>query len=742
MRKTYIPERAGPGAPFATAPAHVRLKIAWPSWPSILRPCVSVTCLFPWILLALVSLDLKYKMMVSGGFTVAARSLGRNVTGDGGFTFWERLSFFRMDMLIAVIGGVALNLLASYLPKRWRLRVVTGLSAVFAMALYAQLRALQEVGQFITLRMFLVAISWGLREPGAYAVYLGRHLFIYMGGLILLGLGLWWFFRQNWARIRVFARGTGRKFREAGVESGLLMLLLCLTTIPWVPQITATPYHRSIFLSAMNAYWRDDGIETGEFAGLSMPQLLHSYRTLTNAPDLKRDPAYWSKAKGSNVLYFVLETTPAMFLGADEPLDDLPNIRKLREHSLVAQQHHTTFPRTHEAVFSLLSSWYPSGVGRSFEEEHPGLKIPGIMRILSGLGYRTAIYSPMHRLNSLESPMYESVGVQAQFYPADSLAPSAQSTELQAPWQKMRVTRDRGTLDLLEQDLDQSLSKGQKFAAVFLPQISHFPYPDVPGVSDEQDLQKRSRAILKIEDAWLGEVLQLLDRYQQLDNTVIVIAGDHGLRDAEEDPKFVGGMIGEAAFHVPLIISSGRALDHTVKIPWITSHIDVAPTVLDLLGADKGREFEQGTAIWNPQLNNRTTYFFANELFGADGFYTKGQFYMWNRISDAVYSRGDLHFASSDVVRSSGEMHQTVEDSLNRIAGFQQVQTAQFGDSSSFRNHIFDRASNRPVVHLSELLWPWFLDATTKTFRFASALFRLLPIRWAYMRGFVPERPH
>jgi phosphoglycerol transferase MdoB-like AlkP superfamily enzyme len=673
------------------------LKIAWPSFPSTLRRHVSVTCLSPWIFLALVTLDLKYKMMVSGGFTIAERSLGRNVTGDGGFTFWEKLSFFRMDLLIAVIGVVALGLVASYLPNRWRLRLVAGLSAVFAMALYAQLRALQEVGQFITFRMFLMAISWGLSEPAAYGVYVVRNLFVYLGGLVLAALALWWSFSHGWIPARLLAHGRGREFHGVTLGSSVVMLLFCVTAIPWIPQVTTTPYHHSVFLRAVTAYWHANGIQTREFAGLAMPQLLSSYRALTNAPAAERNAAYWSKAQDSNVLYFVLETTPAMFLGADEPLDDLPNIRRLREHSFVALQQHTTFPRTHEAVFSLLSSWYPSDVGRSFEEEHPGLKVPGIMRILSSLGYRTAIYSPMHRLTSLESPMYQSVGVQAQFYPADSLMPSDKSTELLAAWQKLRMTRDRGTLDLMEQDLDQSLSKGQKFAAVFLPQISHFPYPDVPGVVGEQDPKKRSRAILKIEDAWLGEIMQLLDRYHQLDNTVIVIVGDHGLRAAEEDPNFAGGMIGESAFHVPMIIYSGRALDHTVRIPWVTSHIDVAPTVLDLLGVDNGREFEQGTAIWNPQLTNRTTYFFANELFGADGFYSKGQFYMWNRISDAVYSRGDLYFASSDIVRSSGAPHKTVENSLNRIAGFQQVQTAQFGDASSFRNHIFDRASNRPV---------------------------------------------
>ena len=144
-----------------------------------------------------------------------------------------------------------------------------------------------------------------------------------------------------------------------------------------MPRIATTPYHRSVFFQAMSAYWHDDGVETREFAGLAMPELLSSYRKLAQAPDSGQNPTYWSKEKGGNVLYFVLETTPAMFLGADENLDDLPNLRRLRDRSFLASQHHTTFPRTHEAVFSLLSSWYPPDVARTLEEQHPGSASPG-----------------------------------------------------------------------------------------------------------------------------------------------------------------------------------------------------------------------------------------------------------------------------------------------------------------------------------------------------------------------------
>ena len=342
------------------------------------------------------------------------------------------------------------------------------------------------------------------------------------------------------------------------------------------------------------------------------------------------------------------------------------------------------------------------------------------MRTLSTLGYHTAIYSPMRREGSTEHAMYQSVGVQDEVYPPDALMPYTDSKDVLEAWEETRIARDQATLNLMLQDLDRSLSQGQKFGAVFLPQISHFPYPSLPGVVGETDLKKRSRAVLKVEDAWLGEMLQLLERYHQLDNTVIVVVGDHGLRDAQEDPGFAAGTIGENSFHVPMMIYAGRALDHTVRIPWLTSHIDVAPTILDLLGIDKGRKYEQGTAVWNPELAGRTTYFFANTVFGADGFYSQGRFYMWNRMSDAVYSRSDLHFEPADIVQCSTPMHDAVRESVNRMAGFQQVQTAQFGDSSSFRNHIFDGAATHPVDSMAEHISSWFLAVKADTFRFAT----------------------
>ena len=249
-----------------------------------------------------------------------------------------------------------------------------------------------------------------------------------------------------------------------------------------------------------------------------------------------------------------------------------------------------------------------SDVTRTFEEQHPDMKVPGLMAALSGGGYHTAIYSPMRRWHSLDEEMFQELGVQQQIYPPDALLPPESRQDLRAAWMRTRIARDLATLELMKRDLGDCLAEGHNFAAVFLPQISHLPYLDV--AQNEPDIRKRARAILEIGGCVVWRVAGTsCSSGINFDNTVIVITGDHGIRTSEEDPHFIAGMIDEYSFHVPLLIYAPKVLHHSFTIPWLTSHIDVAPTVLDLLGVERGRDFEEGSPIWNADLAKKTNLF-------------------------------------------------------------------------------------------------------------------------------------
>jgi arylsulfatase A-like enzyme len=293
--------------------------------------------------------------------------------------------------------------------------------------------------------------------------------------------------------------------------------------------------------------------------------------------------------------------------------------------------------------------------------------------------------------HSYDEEMLRSLGVQHEIFPPGAVVLPEDREEVLVAWRKERIARDLAILSLMKQDLDGCLGQRQRFAAVFFPQIGHMPYPLIAQDGEAKDLRTQSRAILKIQDGWLGELLHLLEQHQQLENTVIVVLGDHGVRVRGEDPSLVGGMIDEYSFHVPLFIYAPQALERPVTIPWLTSHIDIAPTVLDLLGVNEGRELEQGSPIWNHELEKRRTYFFANPLFGADGYYDEGRFYMTNHMSDSVYSSLQPHFDANTVVPASSATHYEVPLSVARMVGLQQVWATRFATASSVRNHLFDR---------------------------------------------------
>ncbi len=183
----------------------------------------------------------------------------------------------------------------------------------------------------------------------------------------------------------------------------------------------------------------------------------------------------------------------------------------------------------------------------------------------------------------------------------------------------------------------------------------------------------RNRRILAQEDSWLGEIVATLEHHHQLENTVIAIFGDHGIRTQHEDPKFIGGTLDDYSFHVPMRIYAPKTLSAPLRINWLTSHIDITPTLLDLLGVDRRRELEQGTPIWNPEVAKRTTFFLARQTFGTDGYYTGSRYFMWNQLSGTVSASARLHFEVNDVLGANSPDSGEIVPRIRRFLSFEQV---------------------------------------------------------------------
>jgi arylsulfatase A-like enzyme len=80
-------------------------------------------------------------------------------------------------------------------------------------------------------------------------------------------------------------------------------------------------------------------------------------------------------------------------------------------------------------------------------------------------------------------------------------------------------------------------------------------------------------------------LIDLLDDLNVRRNTVIAVLADHGESLGEHDYFFEHGDFGaEAEIHVPLILADSERIPRGVRVRWTVQSLDVAPTLLDLIG--------------------------------------------------------------------------------------------------------------------------------------------------------------
>ena len=648
----------------------------------------SARFLAAWIFPAALTFYLKWYLMVEqNGFAREAQSMGQR-----SLNFYQQISFFRGELLYgALLIPLALLIVNRYLRPSWCAVLTGATSFLVALLLGIQLLSLKEFGRFSSVEMIRVGLSWGWHEPGSNAQYLMSK-----EGLFTLLAFIGIAFALAWA-LRAFGRPNSGRTASGWKTAGELYVFVVVTAIllSVKSDVPSSPYHQNSMVRAATSLWKETEVESGEFGGLDMNRskglvsadlsvlsdadLVAQYRKLSNAPPPSQNPRYFGKEAGANVLFFILETTPQKYLPVGQDLKQFPSFNRLQQNSFVGTRHYTTFPITRSALFSVFSSWYPiDDPGNAFDSPSWD-STPGFLRRLSSEGYQTAVFSPLRSPGVPDAALFEALGFSRQIYPESALT----TYDERPSWQQARITADVDTLHLLESQLDRWIKHGDHFAAAFLPQIAHAPYPDGQSGQSAAELQSRGQAILRKEDEWLGEILDLLGKDGQLNNTIIVVVGDHGLRSLSENPEIRRGTVDETAFHVPLIVYAPRTLDHAEKITWLTSHVDLAPTILDLLGAKDGRESEQGTAIWNPALADRTTFFFAKPMFGADGYASGGQFFMWHYFSNTIYAKSSAEFESSDIIPRRSATAESVADNISGMVAIEKAWHRRFSPSAS-----------------------------------------------------------
>jgi phosphoglycerol transferase MdoB-like AlkP superfamily enzyme len=569
--------------------------------------------------------------------------------------FWEKVSLFRADLLCCfVLIPLAFCLLTFWISPRRRI-ILSIIAALLVEAFISiELIAFTTTNTFASLRVLWFDAMWIIRShETAFASHPGRTILYLLAGLaiaVLLSAITMVAFRRNtrWLNHAVLA-AFGLGFAS--------------TAIAFIPRVPAMPWSRSFLQRAAYSAL----FENEMFSGLphhNTQELMQTYRTASHVP-APHPTAFTGRAKNYNIILFVMESISAqVFDPAHHTLSDMPNLRRLRDHAFLLGRHYTSYPLTDNAAFSIFTSLY---VSRQCGIVDHQVEIPGLIRSLQTEGYQTAYYGfvwsiPQRR----DDLMLSSLGFQktAAAHIDPKIDQIGKATFF-GPVKYVAENDHRGLLALRE-DIRNWTAKGQRFAAAYFPEIGHDPYRQLDG-QPSMPLMERGHALAVYQDAWLGELLDELRRDGALDNTIILFTSDHGMRwtpgDQEGQVVLVAqGRLEDIELRVPMLIYVPGVLQHSTVIDTPTSHIDLTPTLLDLLGISADRENEQGLPVYAPEISRRRL-FLQMDMFGASGFYYGGNYYSQSSMG-LIYKSPTMNFETSGVVRFGSKEAEEVRNTL------------------------------------------------------------------------------
>lgn len=610
--------------------------------------CRTVARLLPWTIAAAYGVYVKYTLLNTIGFARVEHLLDL----PNSLSLLQRVSLFREDLAIM---GYGMPLLLWFVSRRWHSVLAFGLilavTLLSLLTMYVQYYCFLMTGSFQSLDMLMEGLSFGMTEPTVMYQYL-RHgvpkLGILTGSLALATAVAVWLTRRD-CTICVH-------------RFPLVALFTIVLAGVWWPWLPTTPEHRGFLPAALRGLISEND-PPGAFAGLPQAELKREFMRRVGFPESSEQPEYWAAATGYDVVLFVMETVPSVCLDLQGDLSDLPHLAALRSSAWIAEQHLTTFPNSSYAIFSLLSSMYPTS--RNILSAQ-GARELGLMSVARRHGYRTACYLPA-RLPLRDVDMYRYLGAEHIVIGA---RPEKQLDALQE-----RRWRDEDILARALADIRKWVSAEEHYIICLQPQIGHAPWPDLQGELELPDpateLYQRGRRIVALQDRWIGEIRRVLSSLGRDQRTLLVVTADHGIRTRLEDPGMRGGLVNDISYRLPLLLHVPGVLEEPVSIPYVTSHIDLAPSILALLGFTRAEDYEQGAPLWEPAIAHRRTYLFGREFLGYDGYHERGIFHQWRASDETAHVSRSLDPSDARVLTKGSREWESVKRECQTIRALQ-----------------------------------------------------------------------
>ena len=323
-----------------------------------------------------------------------------------------------------------------------------------------------------------------------------------------------------------------------------------------------------------------------------------------------------------NIVVVVLEGVQRRYTSlSDRQSSETPYLAALARQGVEFSNARSSLTHTTKALFALLSGRFPSA-SQDIAEAVPAVKPYGsIVTILNNeLNYRTAFFqSAMGNFESRPGLVYN-LGFD-KFWARDDLNdPNSFLGYLASD-----------EFSLLKPITEWVKAESRPFFITILCSATHDPY-EVPEWFDAPSKEpiERYRQSIRYTDKFIAALDVELARLNLSDNTVFCVVGDHGEAFGEHGQLGHARIAFDEALRIPFFLRAPFLVEPGVRIDKPVSSVDLAPTLLGLLGFETETVGFDGVDLLGDVSDSRKVYFSGWMREGPVGFVQNNRKLIYN----------------------------------------------------------------------------------------------------------------
>ncbi len=300
-----------------------------------------------------------------------------------------------------------------------------------------------------------------------------------------------------------------------------------------------------------------------------------------------------------NVLIYVVSSLRADALGVyDSSRTDTPHFDEFAADGVIFEEAYASSAWARPALASLVSGLYPWNHDTNRLDDRLPADIPNLAREFSANGYTSGLITANPDVGPLfgfdegfdESIELYTRSTPGRIEPLELIATSDVVTEVALKWIEERprpfflmvLAVDPHAPYLPPRDHDPArfrAASGVDGRIASLERLS-----DTRTAADEDRIRELYQAEVNLNDKSFGRLISELRRTNQLDQTIVVLTGDHGESFWEYDLHGHRNDLSQEVLHVPLILRypKDRRLPAGARTQAPMASVDLAPTLFDL----------------------------------------------------------------------------------------------------------------------------------------------------------------